>query len=1391
MKTFYQLLMISLLVIIVTTIQGYGENSLCGNNSINGVDAPCPCPPPQPGANFFDPYTGNVHREILDLQVWGSVGEISLDWRRFYNSRGGFMWNYSFHYTMYDGGVNSQGRPQLNIHYPEGGENVFTQDANDPTLWLPLPGVGKRLFQEDNNFFLQMANGHRYRFEKLADSNGDVYYQLQDIKDSQQNLYTLTYNSDKLLTRVTEPAGRFLQVDYTNISGVSVISQVSTSDGRSVKYNNELFDDGVSKWIRFNSADYGDGTQALYTYYQDQPGGFLSVEHAIDPRYVGAAVNMKYTYDYSIAPGYVMEEKNGVTGEVLATLIAEPDVRKVCYPNGRVQTYVTPTSSLGRTQEYIDGLGRKTTYTYDNGGIGFIETIINPSGRRTTYNARTIYGNPLEVTHPDGSKEQWTRDDLDLVLSYTNELGRITTYTRDEKHRITEISYPDGSKEFFTYNNFGQIITHTLRNGAVEEFDYNSTGLLLSHTDALGSETKFTYNSSDLRSSITDALGNTTIYEFNERGLMTKITFADSNTKLYTYDTFGNQTSTTNELGNTWSTLFDEFRRPQNITDPLNRETNYSYDLTGVGCCSYSNNKPNKITLPSGKTTEIEYDVEWQMIRETAGAGTSEAASTFFEYDLEGNLLTVIDPEGNSYRYAYDARHRRTSTTNPKGDVTEYILDPVGNLIRGIRPDNGVTQNKFDDMNRLIETIDPNGEVTKMSYNVAGNLVQFTDAKNQVYNFEYDNMNRRTRMIYPNGSSENYTYNLISNLSTYTTRAGQSVSYSYDSRNRITITDWNDDTPDVVTSYDEAGRILTITSSVSSLSYNYNEANELESETQDVAGGGTAKTVEYSYNPDGIRNTMIYPGGTEITYSYSARNQIASISEGGQILVNYSYDLNGNRVNKVLQNGTSTSYTYDANNQVLTMIHQKAGVSFARFDYGYDNVNRRTFVKRDNDRGDVYNYDAIDQVTKVSYDVTTPEAVLDNPLRTVNYAWDATGNRTIVSDNDISTNYTVNNLNQYTQVGDLVFTYSENGGLETYSGWTYTYDAQNRLIEATNEATTVVFAYDARNRRVKQLENGSTTFFYYDNWNLLEERSSNDVLLERYVHGALMDELLTMVSGSNIVYYLHDALGSVTHLTDPTGNVVEKYTYDIFGGPSIMNGSGASIEASAFNNRFLFTGREYIAGIDLYDYRNRMYSPNLGRFIQPDPIKFSAGDYNFYRYVGNSPMNWRDPSGLISIQGLLNIINQFLDLLFPDNECPNGGNNGNGGNGDNVPVPPVPGPPVPVPPVPGPPVPGPTTLVVQGNPSWADYWSNNMEALRLPTPSTIFEVAATALANAGAITTVSSTFRTVTVLELAGAGTVAESVVVAAGGVAAVYVGASIGSAATATGNWIRDLIWR
>lgn len=306
-----------------------------------------------------------------------------------------------------------------------------------------------------------------------------------------------------------------------------------------------------------------------------------------------------------------------------------------------------------------------------------------------------------------------------------------------------------------------------------------------------------------------------------------------------------------------------------------------------------------------------------------------------------------------------------------------------------------------------------------------------------------------------------------------------------------------------------------------------------------------------------------------------------------------------NRLTKSLSNNTTTNYLYDDASRLLTLDNQANATSFAKFDYAYNAVNNRV-SRSETDSGaptstDSYDYDATDQVTQVKYNVNPGSNTQD---RLVNYAYDAAGNRVAVTDGGVATSYTANNLNQYTSVGIDHPTYDPNGNLTSQANGNYSYDAQNRLVSASSSTSAINFSYDARNRCVSRSVNGVTTYSYYDGWNLIEEHSSSDALLARYVHGANVDELLARIMPPATTYYHYDALGSAVALTDANSNLLEKYTYDIYGAPTIKNSANVTVATSTVGNRFLFAGREYIQEIGLYDL-SHVKMPNLNKYLTP------------------------------------------------------------------------------------------------------------------------------------------------------------------------------------------------
>ncbi len=355
----------------------------------------------------------------------------------------------------------------------------------------------------------------------------------------------------------------------------------------------------------------------------------------------------------------------------------------------------------------------------------------------------------------------------------------------------------------------------------------------------------------------------------------------------------------------------------------------------------------------------------------------------------------------------------------------------------------------------------------------------------------------------------------------------------------------------------------------------------------------------------------------------------------------FTYDPAGNRLTKALENGIATSYIHDDAGRLVSVDNGAAG----RFDYTYNavnNVTRKALTLAGHVAGvEDYSYDAVDQVAGAKYGTNTVDAVYD---RIVSYAYDPAGNRAAVADNGAETTYTANALNQYTAVSGMsALAHDANGNLAGCGEWSYSYDAQNRLIEAAGGTNRMVFAYDARNRCVERttyagapgawVENGRTRLTY-DRWSLIEERDGSETLQASYVHGPVIDEILCEIRSGGAVFHSQDMLGSTVALSDEAGQVVERYGYDVFGKVSVRDGSGhPTTNNNQPTTRFLFTGREWLVKIGLYDYRHRVYSAELGRFLQADPIRFAAGDGNLYRYVGNLATGLADPYGLCPSPG--------------------------------------------------------------------------------------------------------------------------------------------------------------
>ncbi|MEY2520294.1 MAG: hypothetical protein QOF24_2053 [Verrucomicrobiota bacterium] len=561
--------------------------------------------------------------------------------------------------------------------------------------------------------------------------------------------------------------------------------------------------------------------------------------------------------------------------------------------------------------------------------------------------------------------------------------------------------------------------------------------------------------------------------------------------------------------------------------------------------------------------------------------------------------------------------------------------------------------------------------------------------EDQPTTFEYDPTGRVKRVPFPDGSEEDSTYEckdgvgyICDQIHTWATRKGQIKTIVYDARGRETSHTWNDgQTPGITRVWDAASRMTSISNVFSTIDYAYDDAGQPRYEGNDITGAGGRAQINYRWYPNGAIATVSFPfGGNLFRKDYTARGQLKTTgpaNASGNFLASsctYYYYPDGKMEHQEYYNGVTTSYDYDGRGMMSGVHHYRASP--------YQNYNYRSYYRDERDRvvawqksgdnsvnpmedgrGSHYYYDGEGELTDAYYGAADP---LNNPNgwgREDHFNYDALGNRRswdYVASRGQWMNFTRkdNGLNQYRAWWNYsVINYDDdiggswgvpgtaNGVIMQDGNVTAGFNALNQPMMIYGAATApnwMFFGYDPLGRCVKRwvasLVNGEVppansnpaTYLYYDGWSLIQDGAGPWNPTTIYAYGNRTDDVLTTYNfgTGQGTFRQYDANGNCSLLTGDDGSIVEQYDYDAFGYPYYYDASGNALSASAYDNRFLFTGREWIKDLKLYDYRNRMYQPELGRFLQPDPKEFAAGDYNLYRYCHNDPVNKSDPTGL-------------------------------------------------------------------------------------------------------------------------------------------------------------------
>jgi RHS repeat-associated protein len=567
--------------------------------------------------------------------------------------------------------------------------------------------------------------------------------------------------------------------------------------------------------------------------------------------------------------------------------------------------------------------------------------------------------------------------------------------------------------------------------------------------------------------------------------------------------------------------------------------------------------------------------------------------------------------------------------------------------------------------------------------------------EDQPTTFTYDLMGRARQVEFPDGSHEDSSYEFGQLKTWRTRRGqtkyihyaarGREDLHSWQDPNGYCdpATD-NGAAPCISRSWADANRLTSLTNIFSSIDYGYDASGQVMWEGDEIAGSGGRTQTNYYRYPSGEVAHLHYPGGAYVRRDYTARGQLAATGWDDENdswwmkLAAYTYLPDG-RVDQIdhgnligYGNLTTTTFGYDDRGITSSVQHKRgSGDILASRAYTRDWRDRITSFQKgynpsinpmEDGHGDRFRYDDEGQLLEGWYNAVDPANSGAGNNRYDGFAYDALGNRTqnnfVASRGPTSFIRRDNGLNQYSSWTPSIIYHDDN-----YPGWsppgngvtmaegfvTASYNALNQPVAIWSPAyqgtEVAYFGYDPLGRCVKRWvgESGDVysnpaTYFQYDGWDLLQEGSNAWGPARVYVHGNRVDEIVWSYNTftGDQAYHHYDTRGHCTLLTDSFANILEQYEYDAFGQPYFYDATGTATTVngqpgSLFGNRFLFTGREWIADLKLYDYRNRMYQPELGRFLQPDPSEFAAGDYNLYRYCHNDPVNKSDPTGLLSL----------------------------------------------------------------------------------------------------------------------------------------------------------------
>jgi len=848
----------------------------------------------------------------------------------------------------------------------------------------------------------------------------------------------------------------------------------------------------------------------------------------------------------------------------------------------------------GRIAKITDPEQHAMTYQYDAAGdlVGFTDREQHTTG--FTYHATPAHHlneikDPLGRTpirndyYPDGRIKSHT-DAFGKTITYehdltgrqevvTDRLGKTRVLHFDDRGNVTKEIQADGRQILRTFD---------ARNNRTSETDPHDVGTLNPP------KTTSIYDGQDNLLSMSDALSNETSYTYNSRQQV--LTTKDPRGKITTneYDPItGNLTKTIDATGHAVTFTYDSSGRLLKQSQMLNGievSAEYTPSATGIArekdaeghITTYVNRRDG--LRSSQSTTRTLYNCTLACVP----VGT-ETLTTQYEYDGNGDVTKVIDPNGTSTRTVYDEQGRQKSTFDKLGRETKRTYDPMGQVTKTEYPDNTteestydaegrrltskdrggrITAYEYDDLGRLTKAVFPDKTFTQTRYDSSGRVFEAIDARLKSTFFGYDTRGRRTSTRDPLGHETVYGYDANGNQDRVRDPNQNTVTLDFDDLNRRTTTHVPDGSTTVAGydaigrriserdqsgkltrfAYDRVGRLVKVVDALShETTYTYDECgNRL---TQTDANG---HTTAFEYDKVGRLTARILPDGKRASMTYDGAGNLKTKTDFMGRTTVFEYDTNNRLISKALPDGRTGIYTYTPTGRRET-VSDTRGVT----NYAYDVRDRLTRITQPGAGVLDFTYDengnrltitatagGVSKTTSYTYDdASRLDHVIDPEGRIVDFDYDANGNRkALIYPNGTRTDYAYNTLNRLMNLTTA-------GPAGTVQSYAFTLGpAGNRERIDEHGGVAKVYGYDALYRLTgENVTIGGATFY--------NKAFTYDAVGNR-------QNQTTTGTGAAVVDYTYDTRdrllteGAQPYSYDDNGNLTSKqgeatYTWDV------------------------------------------------------------------------------------------------------------------------------------------------------------------------------------------------------------------------------------------------------